>query len=150
LSIELVATAFFSGLVATGVMTLTELPSWKKWGLRGVFEWHENQILISRLLKLDPNRLNYPGIFGLHFLNGGLGGAGLALALLIIPFLDLIPFYLLGTLYGIFLWVLTLVPIHKPITGLDPFRHPLGIYPSIASLAGHAAYGLVLGALILL
>ena len=31
-----------SGIVATAVMTVTEIPSWRKWGLLGVFEWHEN------------------------------------------------------------------------------------------------------------
>ena len=34
-----------SGIIATAVMTLTEIPSWRKWGLLGVFEWHENQLL---------------------------------------------------------------------------------------------------------
>src|SRR3712207_6919415 len=33
----------------------------------------------------------------------------------------------------------TLVPIHKPITGLHPWNHPLGHWPAIASLIGHFA-----------
>jgi hypothetical protein len=37
------------GLISTLLMTLTEIPSWKKWGLHGVFEWHENEIITSRL-----------------------------------------------------------------------------------------------------
>lgn len=41
-----------SGIVATAVMTLAEIPSWRKWGLLGVFEWHENQILSSRFSTL--------------------------------------------------------------------------------------------------
>ena len=56
-------------------MTLTEIPSWKRWGLHGVFEWHENQILSNRLLRLsDRKEIYLRGIFFLHFLNGTLAG----------------------------------------------------------------------------
>jgi hypothetical protein len=42
-------------------MTLSEIPSWKKWGLHGVFEWHENQIITMRLLHLsDAKRKKNP------------------------------------------------------------------------------------------
>jgi hypothetical protein len=40
------------GAVSTAVMTLTEIPSRKRWGLHGVFEWHENQVITRRLFKL--------------------------------------------------------------------------------------------------
>ena len=56
--------------------------------------------------------------------------------------------YLPGTLYGFVLWLLTLVPIHKPITGLSPWNHPLGHLPALASLGGHIVYGIVLGAIV--
>jgi hypothetical protein len=39
-------------------MTLTEIPSWKKWGLHGVFEWHENEIIASRLFFFDSQMQN--------------------------------------------------------------------------------------------
>lgn len=64
-------------------MTLTEIPSWKKWGLHGVFEWHENQILSNRLLRHISNysgrkekktAIHFKGIFLLRFLNGILAG----------------------------------------------------------------------------
>ncbi len=38
-----------------------------------------------------------------------------------------------------------LVPIHKPITGLEVWNHPLGHYPALVSLGGHAVYGIALG-----
>jgi hypothetical protein len=38
-----------------------------------------------------------------------------------------------------------LAPIHKPITGLHPWNRPLGKGPALASLGGHALYGLMLG-----
>jgi hypothetical protein len=38
--------------------------------------------------------------------------------------------------------------IHKPITGLSPWRHPLGKWPVMASLEGHIVYGFILGFII--
>jgi len=52
--------------------------------------------------------------------------------------------------YGFMLWIVTLVPIHKPITGYSVWNHQLGHLPSIASLFGHLIYGLVLGIVIML
>ena len=136
------------GVVSTSIMTLTEIPSWKRWGLHGVFEWHENQILSNRLLRLsDRKGIHFGGIFFFHFLNGTL--AGIAFPFIVSLFLldSIIPVYSLGILYGIVLWIITLVPIHKPITGFSPWNHPLGHLPALASLSGHIVYGLVLGLL---
>ena len=139
------------GLLGTLVMSAIEIIPWRKWGLSGVFEWHENQILIAKFLRLenDDAGLHYLGIFGLHFLNGLLGGMGFYFAIKFIDYLAILPLPLLGILYSFFLWVVTLVPIHKPLTGLHPWNHPLGHWPAIASLAGHFAYGLVLSLLFL-
>ena len=136
--------------MATATMTLTEWIFWKKWGLQGVLEWHENQMLISRFLKLDKKRLHFLGIFGLHFLNGALGGLGLVLALYLILALNNIPLIVLAAGYGFILWIITLVPIHKPITGIHPWNHPLGKGPALASLGGHLLYGVILGIFLLL
>ena len=46
---EIILSGLISGIVATAVMTVTEIPSWRKWGLLGVFEWHENQVLSTIL-----------------------------------------------------------------------------------------------------
>ena len=140
------------GLLGTLVMSVIEVIPWRKWGLSGVFEWHENQILIAKFLRLendDDACLHYLGIFGLHFINGLLGGMGFYFAITFIDYLAILPLPLLGILYSFFLWVVTLVPIHKPITGLHPWNHPLGHWPAIASLTGHFAYGLVLSLLFL-
>jgi hypothetical protein len=138
------------GIVSTVIMTLTEIPSWKRWGLPGVFEWHENQVITRRLFKLsnDNNNINFKGVFFFHFLNGTL--AGIAFPFIIASFFTTLvisstSLLLLGLLYGFALWIITLVPIHKPITGLSPFNHPLGHMPALASLGGHIVYGLVLG-----
>ena len=141
---ELAVQGLIAGVLATLVMTLSEIPSWKKWGLKGVFEWHENQSITAYLT--HNYSISYPGIFGLHFLNGTLGG-------IVFPYVEyyvaqFIPPIVSGILYGILLWTLTLFPIHKPITGLHPWNHPLGKMPAIASLVGHIFYGLVLGAVV--
>lgn len=139
------------GLAATAAMVTVELPVWKRWGLRGVLEWHENQVLTSRILRLDEKQLHLTGIFALHFLNGALGGAGLAVGLQFIPGLASLPIVFTGATYGLILWILTLIPIHKPITGIHPWNHhPDGRGPAIASLAGHILYGIVLGTLFFL
>ena len=140
-------TGFLSGIVATIVMTLTEIPSWKKWGLHGVFEWHENQILSRRFLNIqNRNKVHFKAVFFLHFLTGVLAGIAYPFIISLFEFLNIgsIPVYLLGISYGFVLWMLTLVPIHKPITGLSPWNHPLGHLPVIASLGGHIVYGFIL------
>ena len=151
-SLSYLVVGLLSGAVSTAVMTLTEIPSWKRWGLPGVFEWHENQVITRRLLKLpNENNINFKGIFFFHFINGILAGIAFPFIVtflfttLIVSFSSLI---LLGTLYGFVLWIITLVPIHKPITGLSPFNHPLGHVPAFASLGGHIVYGVVLGFMI--
>lgn len=142
------------GAVSTAVMTLTEIPSWKRWGLRGVFEWHENQVITRRLFKLpnENNNIHFKGIFFFHFINGILAGIAFPfiVAFFFTGFIDSFAYLLLlGTLYGFMLWIITLVPIHKPITGLSPLNHSLGYVPALASLCGHIVYGVVLGTIVL-
>jgi hypothetical protein len=142
-----VLTGFLSGIVATIVMTLTEIPSWKKWGLHGVFEWHENQILSSRFLNIqNSNKVHFKAVFSLHFLNGALAGIAYPFIISLFEFLNIgsVPVYFLGIFYGFVLWMLTLVPIDKPITGLSSWNHPLGHLPVFASLGGHIVYGFIL------
>jgi hypothetical protein len=121
--------------------------------LHGVFEWHENQVITRLLFKLSNNKkkIHFKGIFFFHFLNGIL--AGIAFPFIVVSFFtgfiySSISLLLLGTLYGFVLWIITLIPIHKPITGFSPFNHPLGHMPALASLGGHIVYGIVLGLMI--
>ena len=138
-----IISGLLGGLAATMCMTIFEIPFWKKWGLKGILEWHENQILYCKLTNNDPNKLNLFGIFLLHFINGGLGGLGFYLLLIIIPFL-ITSVHIVGLIYGLSLWILTLLPIHKPITSIDPFSHPQGVGPLVVSLCGHLIYGIIL------
>src|SRR6185437_11772305 len=64
-----------AGILSTAVMTITEMSSWKRWGIHGVFEWHENYIIIKRLRQFlhFSNTIDigveshFKGIFFLHF-----------------------------------------------------------------------------------
>lgn len=140
----------FAGIVSTAIMTLTEIPSWKKWGLHGVFEWHENQAIIAYVFRLSDNKkIRFREIFFLHFLNGILAGIAFPFILSLFDFsTSVTPISLLGILYGFILWILTLIPIHKPITGFSPWNHPLGHRPALASFGGHIAYGFSLGLIV--
>jgi hypothetical protein len=102
----------FSGLVSTALMTLTEVPSWKRWGLHGVFEWHENQVITERLFNLSNTKIHFKGIFFFHFLNGMLAGIAFPfiVALFFAGFIhNYASLLLLGTLYGFVLWIITLL-----------------------------------------
>ena len=135
-----------SGIVATAVMTVTEIPSWRKWGLLGVFEWHENQLLSTKFFHIPRHKLCFKYIFFLHFLNGSLAGIAFPLILSILDVPITRDYILVSSVaYGFMLWIVTLVLIHKPITGYCVWNHQLGHLPSIASLIGHLIYGLVLG-----
>ena len=142
--------SLFAGIVSTAMMTLTEIPSWKKWGLHGVFEWHENQAIITYVFRLSDNKkIHFREIFFLHFLNGILGGIAFPFVISLFDFSAIvISLPLLGIVYGFILWILTLIPIHKPITGFSPWNHPLGHRPALASLGGHIVYGFILGLII--
>jgi len=147
---EIFFSGLFSGIVATAIMTVSEIPSWRKWGLLGVFEWHENQVLSIRLFRIPRNKLNFKYIFLLHIVNGSLAGIAypLILSILEISIVSDHVYVLISLVYGFALWMITLVPIHKPITGYPVWNHHLGHLPSIASLTGHLIYGLVLGIVI--
>jgi uncharacterized membrane protein YagU involved in acid resistance len=151
-SLSYLVVGLLSGAVSTAIMTLTEIPSWKRWGLHGVFEWHENQVITKRLFKLpnENNNIHFKGVFFFHFLNGILAGIAFPfiVAFFFTGFIDsFTSLLLLGALYGFLLWIITLAPIHKPITGLSPFNHPIGHMPALTSLGGHIVYGMVLGSL---
>ena len=55
---DVIMSGLVSGIVATAVMTMTEIPSWRKWGLVGVFEWHENQLLSTRFFHMPTEKIS--------------------------------------------------------------------------------------------
>lgn len=125
-------------------MTFVELPFWKRWGLQGVLEWHENQVITSKVFKLSSEKTSLFGIFAFYFLNGGLGGVGFLLALWLFP-AGVSHIFLSAVIYGLFLWIVILISIHKPLTGISLVSNPLGYLPVLTSLAGRFVYGTALG-----
>ncbi|HJY09458.1 MAG TPA: hypothetical protein VJ250_00815, partial [Nitrososphaeraceae archaeon] len=98
-----------------------------------------------------PEKISFKYIFFLHFLNGSLAGIVFPLILSILNIRVTQDYMLmLSVAYGFVLWIATLAPIHKPITGHPLWDHKLGHLPSIASLIGHLIYGLVLGIVIMI
>lgn len=153
--IKIIVDGIAAGLISTTIMTIFEIPFWKIWGIQGILEWHENQILISNLIKkfkrTEYNSISYTGIFLLHIINGTLAAIVFPVVYLFFTplfFLNKFSFSIIvGIIYGILLWVLTLLPIHKPITGLSIWNHPLGKGPLIISFCGHVLYGITLGSI---
>lgn len=83
-------------------MPIFEFPFWRKWGLEGVLEWHENPVLFSKFFKTNRMQINFPGLFFLHLINGGLGGIGFYFLLILVPFLNTMMFSM-DILYGLVL-----------------------------------------------
>ena len=81
----------FAGLVSAAVMTLFEFPFWKRWGMNGVVEWQTNWIILSKLARVNSNRIREPRIswtITLHLWHGV--AAGIVFGL-ILPYLTLLP-----------------------------------------------------------
>lgn len=130
-----------AGVLATAIMTLYQLPFYRLWGLIGVLEWHENACITSWFIKEQPEELVHHGMV-FHLTNGTLPAIVFSL---ISPFIfSWGPIVLLGIVYGLLLWVFTLAPIHRPITGVSITKNPLGWRPTIVSIVGHIIYGSVL------
>jgi len=132
---------FIAGLVATGFMTILQIPIRLKFGLESVLEWHENQVISSKIFGDDVNNMFSTGLL-FHFLNGGL--AGMAYPFLLSIFgLNSFNIYN-GIIYGILLWFSTLALIHKRLTGIPIINHPKGYLPIYFSIGLHIIYGLFL------
>ena len=75
---ETIIDGIIAGLVSTCIMTIYEIPFWRIWGIKGILEWHENQILTSKLIKKFSKTKSdtgiYAGILLLHIINGTLAG----------------------------------------------------------------------------
>lgn len=136
-----------AGLLATALMTLVELPVYRRFGMEAVLEFHENMATLAKWTG-RPAADHFLEALPLHFLHGGVGGLVLAAALNWVPGLfALTATRVLGWLFGLLLWLVTLA-IHRPITGVSAVRHPRGPWPALLSLATHSVYGVALGVFI--
>lgn len=135
------------GFVATLVMSIYQYPFFRRWGIMGVPEWHENAYISSWLFihKL-PGQLVYRGLI-FHLINGVI--PAIFFTWLMSSFGHMGPLLMIvGIVYGVLLWIFTLAPIHHPITGVKLREHPLGWAPIYVSVMGHAIYGLTLAVML--
>lgn len=77
-----------------------------------------------------------------------MAAAAYALVVAVLPWLNRLGPLTLGAAFGLILWVLTLAPIHRPVTGVALTRHPLGWRPVALSIALHILYGVVVALLV--
>lgn len=134
---------FVAGLISTAVMSLTEYPIWRKWGMVAVSEWHLNQVIMAHFLHRPPQDLLVPGL-ALHFVHGGLAGIVFTLVLAVSYVHNPIA---IGAVFGFVLWVLAVL-LMKPVTGTGFRGHQLGQLSLVVSLLGHLIYGILLGLLV--
>ncbi len=130
-----------SGILSTITMLIFEIPFYRYWGIRGVYELHESEMMICKLLnRTFQDKISTLGII-IHIING---------SLLAIPFvvfmsiLNIIPTVLIGISYAVFVWLVTLLPVHKIITGESIQENPYGYKSVLVSIFGHFVYGIVL------
>ena len=134
---------FVAGLISTAVMSLTEYPIWRKWGMVAVSEWHLNQVIIAHFLHRPPQDLLVPGL-ALHFVHGGLAGIVFTIILAASYVHNTI---VVGAAFGLVLWVIAVL-LMKPVTGTGFRDYQLGQLSLVVSLLGHLIYGILLGLLV--
>ena len=131
-----------AGVVATFFMLPVEVLAFQRFGIRGVFEWHEVRSAVFRVRRKPNARREL--VFALHLLAGGVAGLLFAIAISLLgPGLHLL---LMGLGFGGLLFLLTL-DVHFEITGVHPWENEMGRGPAVASAAGHLLYGAALGLL---
>lgn len=136
-----------AGLVATIVMSVIQLLFWRRWSTIGILEWHENQMIMSKLTGHKPEEV-LAASFILHFANGGIAAIFYALFVKLVPILSQLNPLVAGGLFGVILWILTLAPIHKPLTGISISMHPLGRKPMVLSIILHVIYGIIVALIV--
>ena len=60
MDIDFIIYGLISGFIATGVMSILQVPMYRKWGMTSVLEWHENQVITSKFIKKNPEELLIP------------------------------------------------------------------------------------------
>jgi len=142
--------AAVAGLVSTVFMTLFEFPFWKKWGMNGVAEWQTNWIILSKLARVDSNRIRDPRIswtITLHLWHGT--AAGIVFGLL--PVLMLLPagnFSVLldAVIYSVALWIIFMVAPRRAFESAGGRR--ISVRSLSVALESHFVYGILLGLLV--
>lgn len=142
--------AIVTGLASGILMTLSEYPFWRRWGMEGVGEWQVDTVIYSKIILRRPSLIVEPGFpwktIATHLLNGVI--ASVAFRLLLPLFYVFIPDARLSivydtTVYSFVLWILF------PVMGRTTFETLGQIKISnrglLVSLLSHVVYGVFLG-----
>lgn len=142
--------AIAAGLSAALLMTSSEFPFWRKWGMAGVGEWQVDSVIYSRILLHRPKLIEENGFpwktVGTHLLNGII--AGVAFRLLLPTFYLFVPDARISILYDAIVYSFVLWLIF-PTLGRTTFETLGKLQISnrglLASLISHFVYGIFLG-----
>src|SRR2546428_12622841 len=135
-----------AGLFAPAVMTILEVPAWRRRGFAGILDWEQNQTVAARLLGRPAEELVAAGL-GLHFSHGVLAGLVFALGLAASPVP--LPSPAAGAAFAIVLWALTLA-VHARAAARRIPGDSVPMAAAMVSLGSHLVYGIALGVLVLL
>jgi hypothetical protein len=141
----------FAGLVSAAVMTLFEFPFWKRWGMNGVAEWQTNWVILSKLARVNSNRIREPRIswtITLHLWHGIAAGIIFGLLLPVLMLLPVGNFSVLpdAVFYSVALWVIFMLAPRKAFESAG--GTPISNCSLLVALASHFVYGISLGLLV--
>jgi hypothetical protein len=132
-------------------MTFFEFPFWKRWGMNGVAEWQTNWVILSKLARLDSNRIREPRIsriVALHLWHGTAAGIVFGLLLPVMPLLATGNFSILlaAVVYSTALWVIFMLAPRSSFGSAGGMR--ISDRSMSVALASHLVYGVALGLLV--
>lgn len=140
-----------AGFIAAIIMTLAEIPFWKKWGIEGVAEWQINWVMVSQMNKewkvTTKPRLSWT--IASHLLHGVAAGIAFGILLPIFLFVGRLPnesVLWIGLLYGVALWFLFAYLGRRTFESAGKIR--ITNRGLLGALLSDSVYGFTLGLLI--
>jgi len=131
-----------AGFLAAVLITVVELPFWKRWGMSGVAEWQVNQVLVSKLLKKSNARYSVAS----HLFHGTILGGVFRAILFYFPSGNEMLILTESLVFSLILWLIT------PLATKSLFENAGGIKITrigiVSSLTSHLVYGIALGLLL--
>ena len=140
--------AGLAGLASGVIMTLFEIPFWKKWGLEGVAEWQVNTVIVSVLIrKFTRRKTGALMAVAMHLFHATILGILFLVLLIISRTPVLFPATVgYGVLYSIVLWIISPYLTRRLFETTGGFR--MTTKGLTASFLAHVVYGVFLGLLI--
>ncbi len=134
---------FAVGFLSTVLMTLSEAPFYRLFGIGGVVEWEVNQLFVNYLLRRSYQSNRLKGALVSHMFHGTIVGG--TLALVVVVFLpELIgQFWLVGLTVSVLLWIIVPFSIRRVVK--EKTRVSFAERGVLISLVAHITYGLSLG-----